>query len=71
MNVTATEIYDCTIGAIGLYTVMGAEFERMNIHDCATPELSLADCMDISYEGKELKSGDYILMGGIPAEYRY
>ena len=66
-----TEIYECSQGAIALYATRGAEFVNCDIHDCYSPEISLHDCSNVSYNGEELINFMYKMENGKPVEFEY
>ena len=66
-----TEIYECSQGAIALYATRGAEFVNCDIHDCYTPEITLHDCSDVSYDGETLKNYMYTIENGKAVEFEY
>ena len=71
LYVENTEIYDCSYGAVELYTVDGAEFVNCNIHDSYIPEIGIHDGRNILFDGEALKNGMYTLENGKPTEFRY
>ena len=52
LSVRDSEIYQCSWGAVELEAVMGAEFVRNDIHDCAWPTYVIGNCTGVAIDGQ-------------------
>ena len=50
-SATGTEIYECSQGAVSMYTTDGISFTNCNIHDVPSPALTFTECGDKTWNG--------------------
>lgn len=61
LNVSGTEIYDCSYGGVELFSTKNVTFELCSLHDLPEPCITLLDCENVSYNGETLSDGGYRL----------
>ena len=59
LKVTDSEIYDCSIGGVVLYSVYGATFENCRIHDVPSPMLTIYNSDNVYWNGAGLFDNHY------------